>query len=131
MPMHWPEEVQPYYPWSLAWRDDNDSVTTADLLEVSAARSRRRGWLDPHSVELPLAAAGRAGATRGIESLDAPCLGVDIRASCPGVPGSRLIGHTAPPTRGRRCMPGTTGVQIGVDEPELTLGLGRRSDGHT
>jgi len=53
MPMHGPEEVQPYYPWSLAWRDDNDSVTTADLLEVSAARSRRRGWLDPTPSSCP------------------------------------------------------------------------------
>jgi DNA-binding transcriptional LysR family regulator len=55
MPMHWPEEVQPYYPWSVAWRDDDESVTTANLLAVTAALSRRRRWLDPHRTELPLA----------------------------------------------------------------------------
>jgi len=22
LPLYWPEEVQPYYPWSLAWRDE-------------------------------------------------------------------------------------------------------------
>ena len=46
MPMHWPEEVQPYYPWSLAWRDNDDSVTTANLLQVADAVSRRNRWLD-------------------------------------------------------------------------------------
>ena len=55
MPMHWPEEVQPYYPWSLAWRDDDDSATTTDLLAVTAALSRRNHWLEPHRADLPLA----------------------------------------------------------------------------
>jgi DNA-binding transcriptional LysR family regulator len=55
MPMHWPEELQPYYPWSLAWRDNDDSVTTANLLRVSAALSQRHRWLEPHGAHLPLA----------------------------------------------------------------------------
>jgi DNA-binding transcriptional LysR family regulator len=55
LPMHWPEEVQPYYPWSLAWRDDDASVTTRNLLEVAAELARERGWLDVHRADLPLA----------------------------------------------------------------------------
>jgi DNA-binding transcriptional LysR family regulator len=46
LPMYWPEEVQPYYPWSLAWREDDDSATTQHLLAVAADVSHRNGWLD-------------------------------------------------------------------------------------
>lgn len=53
MPMHWPEEVQPYYPWSLAWRDNDDSVTTANLLQVADAVSRRNRWLDLERADPP------------------------------------------------------------------------------
>ncbi|GAB3046618.1 LysR family transcriptional regulator [Intrasporangium mesophilum] len=46
LPMYWPEEVQPYYPWSLAWRKDDDSPATHQMLAVAADVARREGWLD-------------------------------------------------------------------------------------
>ena len=38
-PMHWPEEVQPYYPWSLAWRDDDALGHHAEPARGRRARS--------------------------------------------------------------------------------------------
>ena len=45
--VYWPEETQPYYPWSLAWRNDDPMPETAELLHVARALSVRRGWLEP------------------------------------------------------------------------------------
>jgi DNA-binding transcriptional LysR family regulator len=55
LPMYWPEELQPYYPWSLAWREDDDSASTQDMLAVAAEVARHNGWLDPGRHEPPLA----------------------------------------------------------------------------
>ena len=55
MPMYWPEEIQPYYPWSLAWREDDESTPTQRLLAVAGEVSRRHGWLDLERHEPPLA----------------------------------------------------------------------------
>jgi len=46
LPTRRPRECQPYYPWSLAWRDDDTSSATADFLQVAREASAQRGWLD-------------------------------------------------------------------------------------
>ena len=46
LPTRRPRECQPYYPWSLAWRDDDKSIATADFLQVAREASAQRGWLD-------------------------------------------------------------------------------------
>jgi DNA-binding transcriptional LysR family regulator len=44
--MSWPDEIQPYYPWSLAWRADDVDATTTRLIEVSVGVADELGWLD-------------------------------------------------------------------------------------
>lgn len=51
----WPRDVQPYYPWSLAWRAEQASPAVADFLHLARAESAGRGWL-----AYPAAAVGRA-----------------------------------------------------------------------
>ena len=46
--MYWPTEVQPYYPWSLAWREDDHTTPTRRMLEVAGGLARQRGWREPH-----------------------------------------------------------------------------------
>ena len=46
LPTRRPRECQPYYPWSLAWRDDDTSSATVDFLQVAREASAQRGWLD-------------------------------------------------------------------------------------
>lgn len=46
-PVYWPQEAQPYYPWSLAWRTDDHSPATADLIRVARSLATRSGWLRP------------------------------------------------------------------------------------
>jgi DNA-binding transcriptional LysR family regulator len=45
LPSRRPRECQPYYPWSLAWRDHDTTSTTADFLRVAMEVSTQRGWL--------------------------------------------------------------------------------------
>lgn len=45
VPMSWPEELQPLYPWSLAWRSDDVAPATTRLVEVAVALAAERGWL--------------------------------------------------------------------------------------
>ena len=45
LPMYWPQEVQPYYPWSLAWRSDDVATSTTRLIEVAAGLADELGWL--------------------------------------------------------------------------------------
>jgi len=45
--VYWPEETQPYYPWSLAWRTEDPMQATADLLHTARSLAVRRGWLEP------------------------------------------------------------------------------------
>ena len=47
LPVFWPQEVQPYYPWSLAWREESIMPATADLLRTARSVSMRNGWLEP------------------------------------------------------------------------------------
>jgi DNA-binding transcriptional LysR family regulator len=46
LPVHRPEEAQPYYPWSLAWRTDDTSPAGADLLSTARSLAVRKGWLN-------------------------------------------------------------------------------------
>lgn len=46
--MYWPTEIQPYYPWSLAWREDDDTAATTRMLDVAIRLAREHGWLAPH-----------------------------------------------------------------------------------
>lgn len=50
MPIHRPEELQPLYPWSIAWRDEPLSPAVAGFLEVAAEQSAEREWLYPEQV---------------------------------------------------------------------------------
>jgi DNA-binding transcriptional LysR family regulator len=45
---YWPAEIQPYYPWSLAWRADDATAATTRMLEVATRLAREQGWLAPH-----------------------------------------------------------------------------------
>lgn len=47
LPVHRPAELQPYYPWSIAWRDETPSQPVADLIHIARRTAERRGWLDP------------------------------------------------------------------------------------
>ena len=44
MPVHDPEEVSPYYPWSIAWRDGRIPEATADFLEAAHNTATERRW---------------------------------------------------------------------------------------
>jgi DNA-binding transcriptional LysR family regulator len=45
-PFRLPREYQPYYPWSLAWRDDDRTRATIDFLRVASDISSERRWLE-------------------------------------------------------------------------------------
>ncbi|QTE28134.1 LysR family transcriptional regulator [Pengzhenrongella sicca] len=47
LPVYWPEQLQPYYPWSLAWRSADPSLATADVLHAARSLALRKGWLEP------------------------------------------------------------------------------------
>ncbi|GAA5209445.1 LysR family transcriptional regulator [Microbacterium kyungheense] len=47
MPLHHPAELQPVYPWSIAWRDEPLSAATAAFLAVAADVAAERRWLEP------------------------------------------------------------------------------------
>jgi len=47
LPVYRPEEVQPYYPWSLAWRTNDPSTAVAELLDTARQLAREWGWLEP------------------------------------------------------------------------------------
>lgn len=51
LPVHRPAELQPYYPWSIAWRDETFSQPVADLIHVAGGTAERRGWLDPKPLD--------------------------------------------------------------------------------
>lgn len=55
MRMAWPEEIQPYYPWSLAWRTDDVAATTTRLIDVAVGLAEERAWpaLDQHGTSTP------------------------------------------------------------------------------
>ena len=45
LPFRRPRECQPYYPWSLAWRDDDTTTATLNFVRVALRVSTDRGWL--------------------------------------------------------------------------------------
>jgi DNA-binding transcriptional LysR family regulator len=47
LPVHSPAELQPYYPWSIAWRDEQLSQPTTDLLDIAEETAIRRHWRNP------------------------------------------------------------------------------------
>lgn len=53
LPLAWPREAQPYYPWSLAWRAEPPAPAVADFLHLALTESAARGWTE--------AAPGAAG----------------------------------------------------------------------
>lgn len=123
LPIYWPEEAQPYYPWSLAWRSEDPSPATANLLHTARSLAMRNGWLefspdakappwlppdDPATVETmggnrPVGLPRAAGAAQS----------TGRQLSTPGPPavlGARSLG-----TRWRACSaPGSFGIDATV-----------------
>lgn len=46
LPVYWPQEAQPYYPWSLAWRSEDASPATANMIHIARTLAMRNGWLE-------------------------------------------------------------------------------------
>ncbi len=44
--VHLPRECQPYYPWSVAWRDTDTTTATTHFLRVGRQLAIDRGWLE-------------------------------------------------------------------------------------
>ena len=66
LPTRRPRECQPYYPWSLAWRDDDTSSPTLDFLRVAQEVSAQRGWLDISSHAPPWLPTGEPVRTEAL-----------------------------------------------------------------
>jgi DNA-binding transcriptional LysR family regulator len=47
IPVHRPAELQPVYPWWVAWREDRPSEPTTVFVRTALALSEQRGWLRP------------------------------------------------------------------------------------
>jgi DNA-binding transcriptional LysR family regulator len=56
MQMSWPREIQPYYPWSLAWRADDVAPTTTRLIDVALGLAQERSWLSMDQGATPVPA---------------------------------------------------------------------------
>ncbi|NBH06315.1 LysR family transcriptional regulator [Amycolatopsis sp. SID8362] len=46
-PVHRPKELQPVYPWSLAWRDGDEPEPVREFLRVARETAERHRWLLP------------------------------------------------------------------------------------
>jgi DNA-binding transcriptional LysR family regulator len=46
-------ELQPYYPWSIAWRDGRLAAATSDFLEVAHQTAEQERWRALGAVEVP------------------------------------------------------------------------------
>lgn len=44
LPVHEAAEIRPYYPWSLAWRDEELTEPVAHFLDIALETARPRGW---------------------------------------------------------------------------------------
>jgi DNA-binding transcriptional LysR family regulator len=55
VPVHRPAELQPHYPWSLAWRDERLPDAVSDFLDIAIETADRRGWrqFDPNEAARP------------------------------------------------------------------------------
>jgi DNA-binding transcriptional LysR family regulator len=49
LPVHDPEELQPLYPWSIAWREEEQSSYTRHLIDVARSTAESRHWREPVS----------------------------------------------------------------------------------
>lgn len=47
IPAHRPSELQPVYPWWVAWRDEPPAEPTSDFVRTALEVSDERGWLRP------------------------------------------------------------------------------------
>jgi DNA-binding transcriptional LysR family regulator len=47
VPVHRPRELQPVYPWSLAWREGEQPETVQAYLRIARETADQRGWLHP------------------------------------------------------------------------------------
>jgi len=54
IPIHRPLELRPVYPWSLAWREDEQSPAVAQFLRVARETAEHRRWLQPERDGAPL-----------------------------------------------------------------------------
>ncbi len=75
IPVRRPCECQPYYPWSVAWREDDTSAATNDFLMVAQQVAAARGWreLSPGGPPwLPADEPTRAEALRAEPGTPAP-----------------------------------------------------------
>jgi DNA-binding transcriptional LysR family regulator len=52
LPCYRPAELQPVYPWSIAWRDEQPSDATAQFLRTAHRTARDRKWLQAPAVSL-------------------------------------------------------------------------------
>ena len=59
IPMHRPMELQPAYPWWVAWRDDDPSEATNAFVTSAQELSESSGWLQPVGGANAAVAAGR------------------------------------------------------------------------
>ncbi|HEX8869863.1 MAG TPA: LysR family transcriptional regulator [Lentzea sp.] len=50
VPIHRPEELQPVYPWSLAWRDGDERDVIGEFLRVALDTADRHRWLHPDHI---------------------------------------------------------------------------------
>jgi DNA-binding transcriptional LysR family regulator len=50
IPVHRPSELQPVYPWWVAWRDDTTSESIQAFVTTALETSEQRGWLRPSAV---------------------------------------------------------------------------------
>jgi hypothetical protein len=53
IPAHRPAELQPVYPWWVAWREDDPSEATSDFVRTALELSERQRWLQPGLVGGP------------------------------------------------------------------------------
>lgn len=49
LPVYQPQEAQPVYPWSVAWRDTDPSPATHALVRSAIDLSRKNHWLTPET----------------------------------------------------------------------------------
>ncbi len=50
IPVHRPSELQPVYPWWVAWREDTTSESATAFVRTAVDTSAQRGWLRPSVV---------------------------------------------------------------------------------
>ncbi|VVJ18005.1 LysR-type transcriptional regulator [Amycolatopsis camponoti] len=51
VPVHRPRELQPVYPWSLAWREGDQPESVRAYLRIARETAEQRGWLHPERAD--------------------------------------------------------------------------------